>query len=66
MGKTELNIVIDENGTVSCEVKGIKGKGCIKIMEMVEQILGKAKTKKFTSEYYELEAQIKETVEVKK
>jgi len=66
MGKTELNIIIDKDGTVSCEVKGVKGKGCVKIIEMVEQILGKAKTKNFTPEYYEMEVSISDKIEVKK
>ena len=65
MGKTELHIVIDKDGTVSCEVKGAKGKGCMKIMEMIEQVLGKAKSKKMTAEYYEAEVKISDGVKVK-
>jgi Protein of unknown function (DUF2997) len=66
MGKTEINISIDKDGTVSCEVKGTKGKGCVKIMQMIEQILGKAGKQQFTAEYFEEEAKIADTVKAKK
>lgn len=65
MAKTELNIMIDKDGTVSCEIKGTKGKACTKIMQMIEQILGNAKSKKYTQEYYEEEVVISDTVKTK-
>lgn len=64
MGKTELLIHIDEDGTVRCEVKGIKGTACTKYMEMIEEILQtKAGSHKKTTEYYQRDAVI--TTEIK-
>ncbi|OGF68182.1 MAG: hypothetical protein A2Y62_05315 [Candidatus Fischerbacteria bacterium RBG_13_37_8] len=66
MAKTEIIIKIDPDGTLQCEVKGVKGKACMKYMQMIEEILGKVKEKKVTSEYYQDEVKISEKVKTKK
>jgi len=63
MGKTELEIIIDENGEVHLDIKGIKGKGCIAIAEIVAQILGQMKNKQLKPEYYEDEVVIKPQID---
>ncbi len=67
MGKTELIIEIDKDGTLRCEVKGVKGKACTKYKEMIEEIMQtKAKSDKKTSEYYEKDALITSEIKTKK
>ena len=58
MPKTELEIIIDENGDVHLDIKGVKGKNCVAIAEMVEKILGEMKSKKHKPEYYETDVNI--------
>ncbi len=65
MGKIELNLTIEKDGTLTCEVKGAKGKACLKYMEMIEQIIGKAIKKNFTSEYYEQETLLTDKIKTK-
>ena len=63
MAKTELDIIIDENGEIHMDIKGTKGKTCIEIAEEIAQILGRIKTKKPKPEYYEDEVSIKKQID---
>jgi hypothetical protein len=51
--KHEMEIVIDAQGRVTVEVKGVKGQGCLKYLEQFEETLGRVKSKRLTGEYYE-------------
>lgn len=62
MAKTELEIIIDENGEVHLDVKGIKGKGCMNIAEIIEQIIGKIRDRNNKPEYYEENVVINEQI----
>jgi len=66
MNKTELEIIIDEEGQVHIDIKGIKGKKCLEFAEMVEKILGEMRDKRYKPEYYEEDVVITEETEVKK
>ena len=66
MAKTELEIIIDENGEVHLDIKGIKGKKCLEIAEMVEKILGEMRSKRLKPEYYEEDVVIKRETEIEK
>lgn len=49
----ELEIVIDQQGRVTVEVKGAKGHACLEYIELFEQTVGTVKNKRLTPEYYE-------------
>ncbi|MGQ9817032.1 MAG: DUF2997 domain-containing protein [bacterium] len=66
MPGTELEIIIDENGEVHLDIKGVKGKGCVEIAEMLTKILGEWKSKKHKAEYYETEVHIDTKIDTEK
>ena len=51
--RTEIEITIDNQGNVSYEVKGLKGKGCIESTKFLDEALGEVKERKHTREFYE-------------
>ncbi len=53
--KHEIDITIDDDGNVSFEVKGVKGKKCLEITKELEEALGIVKDRRKTGEYYETE-----------
>ena len=58
--QVELEVEIDEKGTVHVHVKGRKGTACLEYLEILRQVLGPVTSQTYTSEYYE-----QETVEVR-
>jgi hypothetical protein len=53
MGHREFEISIGADGTVELHVKGFKGKSCLEVVKMFEQIVGELKEQQATSELYE-------------
>ncbi len=53
MERHELEIVIDQQGRVTVEVKGAKGPACLEYVELFEKNVGRVRSKTRTSEYYE-------------
>ncbi|MCR4636663.1 MAG: DUF2997 domain-containing protein [Butyrivibrio sp.] len=61
MGQKQIQIRIFSDGTIKSHTKNIKGKSCLKYMNMIEELCNaKAIDSEFTTEYYESE-QIVET-----
>ena len=56
--KHEIKIDIDDDGNVSFEVKGAKGKKCLEITKELEEALGMVVSREHTGEYYETGVQI--------
>lgn len=52
-GKQEIELIISEDGEVKIHIKGIKGPGCLKILDSLSKDIGTIKEKQLTSEYYE-------------
>lgn len=61
--KHEIEFTIDDNGNVSFEVKGIKGKRCLEVTKEIEEVLGIVVNREHTSEYYQTEVGLTEQVE---
>jgi hypothetical protein len=55
MPQREFDITIEPDGSVELHVKGIKGKGCMEVAKLFEQIVGEMKSQQQTSEFYEPE-----------
>jgi hypothetical protein len=58
MPEREFEITINPDGTVEVHVKGYKGKRCLEVARMLEQIVGEMKAQRETSEFYEPEEQV--------
>ena len=53
----QLEVLIDEDGNVSIEAIGFKGKACDLATADLEKALGKVKTKNRKKEFYNVEGQ---------
>lgn len=49
----ELEIVIDPDGSIQIQVKGIRGTRCREATQRVEEALGEVTERKYCPEYYE-------------
>jgi hypothetical protein len=53
MPQREFDITIAPDGGVEVHVKGYKGKSCLEVMKLFEQVVGELKSRNETNEYYE-------------
>jgi invasion protein IalB len=58
MPQREFDITIGKTGEVELHVKGFKGKGCLAVAKIFEEIVGEMKSEQHTSEFYEPEEQV--------
>ena len=58
MPEREFDLTIASNGEVELHVKGIKGRACLDVVKVFEQIVGEMKSQQPTSELYEPEEQV--------
>lgn len=52
--KHEIELFISNDGEIKVHTKGIKGAGCIKVLDSLAKELGQEKERTLTGEYYEL------------
>jgi hypothetical protein len=52
MGREEIRVVIENDGSATVSVKNVAGKSCVGATEDLEVYLGKPQEKELTSEYY--------------
>ena len=57
--REELEIEISRDGEVTIRVKGLKGKKCLKYMDVFKEVVGEVKGATRTSEFYEPEPKAK-------
>jgi Protein of unknown function (DUF2997) len=65
MPQREFEITIAPDGNVELHIKGYKGKSCLEAMKMFEQVVGKLKSRRETSEFYEPDEQVRFNIEQK-
>ncbi len=58
MPQREFEITIAPDGGVEVHIKGYKGKSCLEVMKMFEQVVGELKSQNQTSEFYEPDEQV--------
>ena len=58
MAQREFEITIGKTGEVEIHVKGFKGRACMDVVKVFEEIVGEMKSAQHTSEYYEPEEQV--------
>lgn len=51
--KHEIELFISDDGELKVHIKGIKGPGCLKILDSLTKETGAERERKLTSEYYE-------------
>jgi len=49
----EIEIEIDKAGKVTMRTKGVKGQDCMKLADLVLQIVGREESRTKTNEFYE-------------
>lgn len=60
--KDEIEVVVDAQGNLRVETIGIKGKRCLDVMEVFQEIFGSVEEHELTSEYYEPEPETQATI----
>lgn len=63
--KHEIDLIFTPDGEVTLQVKGAKGKKCIKLTKELEEELGLIIEREKTSEYYEEEEVVEEVENIK-
>ncbi|MEI6396287.1 MAG: DUF2997 domain-containing protein [Verrucomicrobiota bacterium] len=58
MPQREFDITIAPDGGVEVHLKGYKGKNCLEIMKMFEQVVGELQSRRETNEFYEPDEQV--------
>ena len=58
MPQREFDITIAPDGGVEVHIKGYKGKSCLEVMKMFEQVVGELQSQRETSEFYEPDEQV--------
>ncbi len=51
----DIEITIDAEGNVEAKVKGMKGRGCLRVLQAFEQALGQSGATTATPEMYQAE-----------
>lgn len=59
MDRPEFAITIKKDGKVSVEVKGVKGKRCIELADLIREIVGREDQRKLTADYYATEGKVR-------
>ncbi|HPD74704.1 MAG TPA: DUF2997 domain-containing protein [Methanoregulaceae archaeon] len=62
----ELEIIIPKDGTISVNVKGVKGARCLAITKGLELAAGSVTARTFAASYYEQERTVFENIAIKK
>ena len=52
MGQPEFEITIGKDGKVNVRVSGAEGAHCMKLADLIRDIVGKEQSRELTSEYY--------------
>ena len=59
MEQHDIEITIGRHGEVEVQVRGAKGKGCLKYAEFLARLVGKVKEQRLTGEYYEPDGKVR-------
>lgn len=52
MSQPEFDITIGKDGKVTVKVTGVSGEECIKLSDMLKEIIGREESREVTSEFY--------------
>jgi hypothetical protein len=57
----EIELFISEDGEIKVHIKGMKGPGCLKVLDSLAKNVGPVKDKQLSAEYYEKPATLDKT-----
>jgi hypothetical protein len=63
--KRDIEVSIAPDGRVQVHVKGMPGKQCLKVRQLLEEVLGPLESQRLTSEYYEPEDDLPVSLEIR-
>lgn len=63
MPEREYEITIAHDGTVELNIRGHKGKACLEVVKVFEQVVGLKQSQQVTSEFYEPEEEVQHRIE---
>lgn len=63
MPQREFEITISANGSVEVHLKGFKGRSCLEVMKLFEQVVGELKERRETNEFYEPDEEVRLNLE---
>ena len=63
MNHKEIDVTIKPDGEVEIHVQGFKGKACLDVARAFEQAVGEIISQQTTSEFYEPETAVHQTLE---
>lgn len=63
MPQREYDLTIGPDGSVELHIQGHKGKSCLDVIKVFEQIVGELKDRRETSEFYEPDEQVRHTID---
>jgi hypothetical protein len=49
----EIELFISDDGEIKVHIKGVKGPGCLKVLDSLAKTFGPVKDKRLSAEYYE-------------
>lgn len=64
--KHEVELFISEDGEVKVHIKGMRGPGCVKVLDTLASKVGTEKERHLTAEYYESQANTNTKAQVEK
>lgn len=59
MAQREFDIIIGPSGKVELQVQGYKGKRCLEVMKIFQELVGEVQSQELTSEYYAPEEDVR-------
>lgn len=65
MERPELDISIARNGKLKVQIKGVKGKRCVELADLLRDIIGREESRHLTADYYEMEGAVRINTRVK-
>ncbi len=59
MERPEFKVTISKTGKVQVEIKGVKGKRCIELADLIAEIVGREDERRMTSDFHALEGHVR-------
>ncbi|RME40229.1 MAG: DUF2997 domain-containing protein [Planctomycetota bacterium] len=63
MSKPEFEILIDKQGRMTVEIKGVKGPRCLEYADLLREIVGHEEARRLTADFYAPEGKVRFHVE---
>ena len=65
MGRPEFDITIGKDGKVRLKISGARGEECMKLADLVREIVGREDSRQKTADYYADDGKVRTTGQVR-